>query len=63
MTKFQRQTVNKLRQQTANMRSQRTKNKWRYGQSWRSHEKMMSWKSTGNQPKMMSLKIMKQRTI
>jgi len=27
MTEFQRQTVNKLRQQMANMRSQRTKNK------------------------------------
>ena len=39
MTEFQRQTADKLRQQMTNMGGQRTKNKWRYGQNWRSHKK------------------------
>jgi len=46
-----------------NMKNRRTQNEWCRGWGWRGRDKMMSWKSTGNQPKMMSLKILKQRTI
>jgi len=40
MTESQKRTVNKYRQRMTNIWSQRTKNQWRYGQNWRSHEKM-----------------------
>jgi len=47
----------------ADVGKQWTKHEERGDQDWRSRERMMSWKNTENQPKMMSLRIMNKSTI